>query len=212
MAARRRKPRVREAMQEVYRDLVLEAASQLFAEKGYEDARMEEIARRAGLALGTVYSVFSGKQEIHERIHELADRELLQRAMAAGEGAGSPLEAVLAGIRTYAEYFLDHPDFLRMQLRHGLTWGAPEPGSRPRSDAWTQGVDRMIRLCERGVEAGTLIDRDPRLLARTMVAILQVQLAHWLETGMQQGAEAFVREVSEQVQRALCVDRPEQGR
>jgi len=205
VAARRRKPRVREAMQEVYRDLVLDAARQVFAEKGYEDARMEEIARRAGIALGTLYSVFSGKREIHERVHERADRELLQRAVAAGEGVATPLDAILAGVRTYAEYFIDHPDFLRMQLRDGLTWGSPDGGSRPRTDAWNEGVDRMIRLCERGVRSGILIDRDPRLLARTLVAILQVQLAHWIETGMRQDAEVFVAEVSEQVQRALCV-------
>lgn len=186
MASQRAKHKVREAKQALYRQLVLDAAERIFAEKGYEDAKMEEIAGAAGIALGTLYSVFSGKAELFRAIHEGADEELLERAVRSGRGLHDPLEIVLAGVRAYTEYFLEHPDLLRMQLREGLTWGAAgeSPRGRERTRSWRAGKERLSAAFARCIEAGVFIDRDAEMLARMMIAMQQVQLAHWVEGGM----------------------------
>lgn len=46
------------------RERLVEAAAEVFAEKGYERAGVQEIARRAGLTTGAIYSRFSGKAEL----------------------------------------------------------------------------------------------------------------------------------------------------
>src|SRR5215212_6175609 len=46
------------------RDALVAAAAEVFAEKGYERAGVAEIARRAGLTTGAIYSNFSGKAEL----------------------------------------------------------------------------------------------------------------------------------------------------
>jgi AcrR family transcriptional regulator len=46
------------------RDALVAAAAEVFAEKGYEKAGVAEIARRAGLTTGAIYSNFSGKAEL----------------------------------------------------------------------------------------------------------------------------------------------------
>jgi TetR/AcrR family transcriptional regulator, repressor for uid operon len=46
------------------RDQLVAAAAEVFAEKGYERAGVAEIARRAGLTTGAIYSNFSGKAEL----------------------------------------------------------------------------------------------------------------------------------------------------
>ncbi len=43
---------------------LVEAASAVFAERGYDGAKVAEIARRAGLTTGAIYSRFSGKAEL----------------------------------------------------------------------------------------------------------------------------------------------------
>jgi AcrR family transcriptional regulator len=206
--AGRRKEKVREAKHALYRQLVLEGAERVFAEKGYEDAKMEEIARESGLSLGTLYSVFSGKAYVFRALHESADRELLRRAAECVRGVEDPLEAVLAGVRAYTEYFLQHPDFLRMHLREGLAWGTAEAGghSRQRTEAWRSGVDMLSRAFERCIQAGVFVEGDPALQARMMVAMQQVQLAHWIETGMERPPDDLVREMTEQVKRAFGRD------
>jgi AcrR family transcriptional regulator len=46
------------------RDAILDAARELFAKKGYEETTIAEIARAAGVAVGTVYLYFRNKHEV----------------------------------------------------------------------------------------------------------------------------------------------------
>ena len=210
MAARRRSQKVREAKQALYRELVLEAAERVFAAKGYDDAKMEEIARESGLSLGTLYSVFSGKAEVHRAVHEAADAELLRRGLEGARGVEDPLEALLGGIRGYTGYFLDHPDFLRMNLQGGITWGTEEAGahSRERTEAWKRGVEMLAFAVGRCIDAGVFPPGDPHLLARMMTAMQQVQLAHWLETGMQEPPHEVVERITGDVRRMFAKPQP----
>jgi len=203
MAGRRRKQRVREAKHALYRQLVMEAAARVFADKGYDDAKMDEIARESGLSLGTLYSVFSGKAELVRAIHEAADAELLQRGIEPARDMADPLEALLAGIRGYTAYFLEHPDFLRMHLQEGMTWGTSDAGadSRERTAAWMRGIDMLALAIGRCIEAGRFHDGEPRLLARMMIAMQQVQLAHWVESGMREERDVVVERIVGDVRR-----------
>lgn len=205
MNARRPKIRARRAKQDLYRQLVLEGAERVFADKGYEDAKMEEIAQESGLSLGTLYSVFSGKAAIFGAIHEAADRELLRRSVESVKGRVAPLDAVLAGVRAYVAYLLEHPDYLRMILREGPTWGAVMAGrERVHSQAFGEGLDMLSRAVGRCVDAGVFFAGDPLVMARMMVSVQQVQLAHWVETGMKQEPEAVIVEVLLQIRRSFC--------
>ena len=51
-----------------HRGEVLEAALDLFSEKGFHNVSMHEIARRAEFAIGTLYSLFSNKEELYKAI------------------------------------------------------------------------------------------------------------------------------------------------
>jgi len=174
---------------------------------------MEEIAAASGLSLGTLYSVFSGKAEVFRAIHEAGDRELLRRGAQDARGIDDPLEAVLAGVRTYTEYFLTHPDFLRMHLREGATWGSAGAGagSEARTEAWRAGVEMFARSFQRCIDAGIFVEGDPVLMARMMLAMQQVQLAHWIETGAREPHARVVAAMLEQVERSFChrAPRPE---
>lgn len=59
-------------------ELILQAAEEVFAEKGYHDTSMDEIAARVGVAKGTLYQHFSSKEELVFAICE-QDLEALQR-------------------------------------------------------------------------------------------------------------------------------------
>ncbi len=66
----------RRERQEQTRALLLDAASVVFARRGYHDAGLDEIAAEAGFSTGAVYSNFAGKQEL---FLALADREVAER-------------------------------------------------------------------------------------------------------------------------------------
>lgn len=55
---------IREQKKSKTRKAILDAAIRLFAEKGYEQTSMEELAREAGIGKATIYGYFSTKNEI----------------------------------------------------------------------------------------------------------------------------------------------------
>ncbi len=96
-APARRRPRAEKAA--VKRRRILEAALEEFAQKGFAAARMEDVARRARVAKGTVYLYFDDKQALFEGlVHEMVIsplRGVLEMRPARGEGVGQTLRRVL---------------------------------------------------------------------------------------------------------------------
>jgi len=197
-----------DAKQALYRSLVLDAAEGLFADRGVEASKMEEIAEAAGLSLGTVYSVFRGKAAILDSLHETRLRELVQMAAVVARGLPGPVERLVAGVRAYVEYFVSHPDYLRIHLSEGRSWGMPVTGRSPRADAWEEGHAMQVRVFERGIDAGIFYADDPDRLANTVAAMAQVRLADWAADGMKGSPEALIAGMELQLRRAFCV-RPE---
>jgi AcrR family transcriptional regulator len=80
------------------RSRLLEAAADVFAEQGL-DASVEEIAREAGVGMGTLYRRFSTKQALVDELVGGLRRELLEIARAAlRRSDGSGLEYLLTGV------------------------------------------------------------------------------------------------------------------
>jgi AcrR family transcriptional regulator len=202
---KRARGKARRAKEDLYRQLVLEAAEGFFAEKGYDDAKIGEIANASGVSLQTLYSVFPGKAAIYQAIQEAGDQALHQLSSEQSRDIAEPLPAVLAGLHATTLYFLEHPDFLKLRLHGGFTWGteASAAGSRGRTEAWRLALDRLRAGCQRCIESGVFVDRDPDLIARTIVSMQQVELAHWLESGMKGKPQEVAKSLDDQVERAF---------
>lgn len=81
-------------------DLILDAAIEVFAEKGFHYARISDIARRAGVADGTIYLYFRNKDDVLLTIFEEKMGVLMAGLVAALSGVDDPLDKV----RTFARY------------------------------------------------------------------------------------------------------------
>jgi len=210
--AREQKTRAREgvarARHELYAELIVGAAERVFAERGFDAAKIQEVAEEAGLALGTLYKVFRGKAEIFRTIHERRSEDLLARCESALEENAPPLMCLLDFVGAYLEFLIAHPDYLRMQLGDASAWGFGERfESHVQARAWRRGHAIEVGIFERGIEEGVFVPRDPSLLVRMMGAIQQVQLGHWIEGGMQQAPAELLDTMREDLVRSFC--RPE---
>ena len=85
------------------RSLITEAAVDVFAEKGFRQARVSDIARKAGVADGTIYLYFKNKEDILLSIFEEKMDLLLARLGEALEGAETPEER----IRRFASFHFE---------------------------------------------------------------------------------------------------------
>ncbi|MBW0103168.1 TetR/AcrR family transcriptional regulator [Pseudonocardia sp. KRD291] len=71
------------------REAVLSAARSVFAERGYGSASVEEIAREAGVAIGSVYAHFGGKQALFAALIDRTTADGLARAERSLSGGAT---------------------------------------------------------------------------------------------------------------------------
>ncbi len=146
---------------------ILAAAQAAMARQGLEALTMEDIAATAGVAKGTLYLYFRGKEDLIQAMMTQAAGNFLLKLEAAVAAAEPPREK-LEGVVTLMFNFLQQerfffPIFVRDMLQ----------GLRPvKQDRWREirGLEEkfmtlLTRLFAEGVDKGEFLDANPRLLA-----------------------------------------------
>jgi AcrR family transcriptional regulator len=84
-------------------DLLIAAAARAFAERGADDVSLEEIARRAGVGIGTLYRHFPNRQALLEAVYkdQVDGLEVLAGKLLAQE---SPGDALADWVRAFAAF------------------------------------------------------------------------------------------------------------
>ncbi|MGM4885727.1 TetR/AcrR family transcriptional regulator [Tardiphaga sp. 20_F10_N6_6] len=149
------------------RQRLLETAKATFAEKG-EAAGLEEIARLAGVGIGTLYRHFPTRDALVEAVYR---NETQQLAEAAAELATThaPVEA----LRTWMRIFVDH--IATKQLMAGVLGSIVGDCSDLYADAGTQIKTAMAMLVDRAVANGDIrLDLDPLDMLRALAGVASV--------------------------------------
>lgn len=198
--------RARAARTDVYREHILEAAEAVFAESGFETAKLQEISKRVGLSMGTIYAIFPSKVEILAAILEQRGRDIAARARAVVE-SGRPARATLDDlIAAYIEYFVAHPTFLRMHLRQGTSWVlTPGEGTDGRAEIWNEVHLLQAEMFRRGIKERVFVREDPDFLAKAFSALDQVLLSDWVSSGMKASGAELVTRLQALAARAFCL-------
>jgi AcrR family transcriptional regulator len=114
MAERAKRQRLKP---EVRREKLLEAATEVFAERGYEGARVEQIADVAEVSPGLLYRHFEGKQELYEELLLLANRQLLEHLAQAAAPNLPTDQRVLRGLDAFFGFVEDHRNLWRLIMK-----------------------------------------------------------------------------------------------
>jgi len=179
----------RQAREEVYRGHVLAAAEKVFAEEGFEAAKLLDISRRSGLSMGSIYALFPGKEQIYEAINDRHAAELLALIRAIVAKEDDPLVTLEALASAYIDYFHAHPDFLRMQVRTGTAWALATQTPGARGALAREIHDLQTSIFARGVAARIFFDEDPSYLGFLFTGMDEIHLAQWVAGGMREPRE-----------------------
>jgi TetR/AcrR family transcriptional regulator len=157
---------------EATRAALLACAHREFADRGFDGARIDEIAAAAGINKRMIYAYFGDKDGLYRAV---LDGCLTQALALASEGAIPP-GATFRGraetiIRRFFDYLSDHPDFVRL-----LNWEALSRERRgrkillPRLEA---GLEPLRAIVRQGVKEGAFRgDLEPRLFLLAVNALL----------------------------------------
>jgi AcrR family transcriptional regulator len=101
----------REREKQARYDAILDAAEQVFSEKGYERTSMDDIARNASLSRALLYVYFTDKAAIQRGIMLRAGQSLAARFEEARQTADTGLAQIAAMGEAYYRFYLDEPDY-----------------------------------------------------------------------------------------------------
>jgi AcrR family transcriptional regulator len=96
---------------------ILDAAAMLFAEHGYADADTQVLADELHVGKGTIYRYFPSKRELFLAVADRAMRRLREEVDAAIADVEEPLERVAKAVRTYLDFFADHPEYVELLIQ-----------------------------------------------------------------------------------------------
>ncbi|MCA1062609.1 TetR/AcrR family transcriptional regulator (plasmid) [Cytobacillus spongiae] len=100
------------------RNSILESAVDLFAEYGYNQTSMQQIAESVGISKGSLYSFFQSKEDLIISIYEHYQQLVFERAFVVGLDAGlPPLERFAKQFQVQFEGILEYKSYMKMHMR-----------------------------------------------------------------------------------------------
>jgi len=170
---------------------IVRAALAVFAEKGFAAARLEEIARRAGVSKGAVYLYFETKEDIFRAVVERAIAPNLGAVKAMAAAHPGPLADLLGGVTVHiAQVVQNTPLGGVLKMVVGEAGNFPEIARVWHDELVSQALGAMTAAIAAAQARGEVKPGDPRTYALQFIAPLLVAVL-WRETFVPVGAEPF---------------------
>lgn len=149
---------------------ILTAALDVFGEVGLARARLDDIARRAGISKGTIYVYFPDKEELFREVVRRTVIRMIEHAERQLTG-GSPTDELRGYMRTYWT-FLRTPAFAAIyRLIIGELRNFPDLARFYGEEAIARGLRLISGIVARGIAAGEFRSLEPETAARGLASM-----------------------------------------
>lgn len=185
------------------------AARQVFAEKGYFNAKISDIAHAAGRSAGSFYNYYDNKQQLLEALLVDFNDDVLNRArLRATDDQPKNIEAA---VRVYFETYREYVPEMIGAYQLSMTDEKFAQWWRTRRDRGIKGVLTVVRAVER---TGVEVDLNHRVFAAAMVSMLDSFCWTWFAAGgdpmvKTRDDEVAIHTLSEIWRRAMYEGRPD---
>jgi AcrR family transcriptional regulator len=179
-----------EARRAAARERIVRAATELVARGGYREAQVAAVARRAGVATGTVYRHFPSKADLLTEVFRVASQHEVDAVAAAtaAPGATAP-DRIAAAVETFARRALRG-----RRLAWALLAEPVDPAVEAERLQFRRAYAEVFAAAVRdGIAAGELPDQDAVFTATALVGAIGEALVGPLSpTGAAADADALV--------------------
>lgn len=161
------------------RERLLKAAIKLFARDGFFKAKVEEVAKNAGVATGTTYLYFKNKDDLLISIFEEEMTPIIEEMKEAMAKLSSPQEKVLAFVSRHFEMVKKSPDLallLVVELRQSNKFLRGYKGTK-----FKEYLDLLAEAFEQGQQEGVFrTDIPPTILKQVVFGALDQLSTNWV--------------------------------
>ncbi|HVG98109.1 MAG TPA: TetR/AcrR family transcriptional regulator [Chloroflexota bacterium] len=164
------------------RERILEAAADVFADKGYYGAAVDDIVRASDSSKGSFYFHFPNKRGIFTALLDHLTARLVQRVEAAiAESGGDPVQRLEAALRAVLGAFSQRRRLARLLLVEAAGLGhAADDRLLAVHERFTALIERQL---EAAVASGQIPPQDTALAACAWMGALNEVILRWLYTG-----------------------------
>lgn len=158
------------------------AALAVFAEKGFAAAKLDEIAKRAGVSKGTLYLYFKDKEELFGAVLRQTIAPNIEMLRDSGLSANIPFEqAARAILARFAELTTRLPIGAVAKMVIGESRNFPELAKLWHDQVVSRALAVLVGLIELAQDRGEVRGGDPRLHAFTLIGPMLMGIL-WHET------------------------------
>ena len=187
----------RSLSREERREQILQAAREVFAERGYHQASISAMVKRCGVAQGTFYLYFRSKREVFEALLDEFVISVFRTFFIPGAELAITQEEIwsrLVVVSNWAvEVFWENQDLARLFL---LEAPAREPGFAEKIDLIFQRlIEATAANLQSWMDKGLLRPADPKLIAACVVGMIERLIRQRLSGTLQGDFAAMVEEL-----------------
>jgi TetR/AcrR family fatty acid metabolism transcriptional regulator len=158
---------------------ILDAAVRAFSRHGYHNCTVAQVAREAGVADGTLYLYFQGKEDLLVSAFRHVLGRMFERLDREVAGAAAPVEKLRRLVEVHLGLMEEDPDlasFLQFQLRQ------PEPSIRAAiAGPLSEYARRIEAVLEEGKAGGAIrTDLGTRVMRRVVFGAVDETVSSWL--------------------------------
>lgn len=158
----KRSSKIRKRNAAVTRGRILNAAKHEFSARGLKDARIEDVAKRAGANRRMIYYYFGSKDALYLAALESVYAELMDEERKIDVDNLHPVAAITEIVRLKIEHYVQHPEFISFLNMENLYGAKHLRHSKRIADFKAPLTDILARVLKRGQRSGLFrSDIDP---------------------------------------------------
>ena len=169
---------------------MLDVALRVFAERGFHQTPMDEVAVAAGVTKPVLYQHFGSKRELYLELLDDVGRQLMDAIGEATASAGGPRQQVEAGFAAYFRFVRNNQSAFR------LLFGSGARRDVEFADAVRRVEENIAEAIARLIEAD-IDDDHRRLLAHGIVGLAEGTSRHWVAHGLDLDPELLARRTAD---------------
>jgi len=173
----------REREKLMHRSQMLEAALQLFSEKGYHNVSMHEIAEKSEFAIGTLYKFFRNKEDLYKALIMEKSQQYHQTLMEVIQRDEDVVSILKNYIAAKAELFTGSIDTIRLYFAEtrGASFNIGAGMDRDIRRMYDEFLKQFSQVLKRGIREKVLRRLSPYYMAVAIEGLTNAFLFCWLE-------------------------------
>lgn len=157
---------------------ILDAALEVFGERGLAATRLEDVAKSAGVSKGTIYLYFQNKEDLfREMVRQNVVAQIERGEAALAASSGNAVDTLRAVVRGHWDFARQSPYANLLRLVIAELHNVPDLARFYADEVMSRGLALYESIVRRGIDSGEFRPVEERVAARMVIALL---LSHTL--------------------------------